>query len=256
MSLLLDLNLEGKSVLITGSSRGIGKGIAGEFINNGANVILNGTNSIVLKEVLKELNLQKQYGIEADVTNFDQAKFLLQESERILQKIDIIICNVGSGKSVRPGEEDYSEWERVFKKNFWSTTNIVEAGKNALQKTKGIFICISSICGHEVIDNAPITYSTAKAALNFYIKSVSRPLANKGIRINGISPGNIYFKGSSWEEKIKEKPELLESTLQNVPLSRFGTIKDISNMCMWLASDYSSFCTGSIFKVDGGQLRN
>ena len=98
--------------------------------------------------------------------------------------------------------------------------------------------------------------ASTKAALNFYIKSISRPLSEDGIRINGISPGNILFEGSTWEEKIKNNPQIAELTLQKVPLRKFGEAKDVSNMCLWLASEFSSFCTGSIFVVDGGQLSN
>ena len=92
-------------------------------------------------------------------------------------------------------------------------------------------------------------------ALNFYIKSISRPLGIDNIRINAISPGNIIFKGSVWEDKLKKEPTLVRSILKDVPLSKLGSPQDISNLCIWLSSKKSSFCTGSIFKVDGGQLR-
>lgn len=252
----MEFDFTGKSVLVTGSSRGIGKEIAKQFYNNGAEIVLNGIYSNNLIEVTNEFQIEKKFGIKADVTQFEQAKKLLKEAEILMGKIDIIVCNVGSGESVKPGEEDYSEWQRVFHRNLWSTTNTVEAGKSALKKTRGIFICISSICGHEVIENAPITYSTAKSALNFYIKAISKPLSKDNIRINGISPGNILFKGSSWEEKLRKNPNLYDLTLRDVPLKRFGTVNDIAKMCLWMASDNASFCNGSIVVVDGGQLRN
>ena len=251
----MNFDLHDNSVLVTGSSRGIGKEIAREFLKCGATVVINGFNRESLEKTLNELNLEKKYGICADVTKPLEAKKLIEKSAKILNKINTIVCNVGSGRSVPPGHEDYEEWQRVFNQNLWSTTNIVEAGKKYLKKTQGSFICISSICGHEVIDNAPITYSTAKAALNFYIKSISRPLGIDNIRINAISPGNIIFKGSVWEDKLKKEPTLVRSILKDVPLSKLGSPQDISNLCIWLSSKKSSFCTGSIFKVDGGQLR-
>ena len=244
------------SVLVTGSSRGIGREIAEGFINCGAKVIFNGLNRKNLIDVLQELNIDKKYCVQADVRDPKDAKRLIDLSEKVLKKIDVIVCNVGSGRSVKPGCENYQEWQRVFNQNLWSTTNIIEAGKESLKKTKGTFICISSICGHEVIDNAPITYSTAKAALNFYIRSISRTLGKDKVRINGISPGNILFEGSIWEKNLKNNPDLVNDVLKNVPLSRLGTPQDISNLCLWLASKEASFCTGSIFKVDGGQIRN
>ena len=252
----MEFNFSGKSVLVTGSSRGIGKAIGEAFLENGADVIFNGTNLNKLQELKDELNIDSKFLMKGDVRDVTQVNNLILEAESVLKKIDIIVCNVGSGRSVRPGEENYSEWQRVFNQNLWSTTNVVEAGKAALKKTNGSFICISSICGHEVIDNAPITYSTAKAALNFYIKAISRPLGKEGIRINGISPGNILFKGSTWEEKLKDNTNNIDYLLRNVPLSKFGKTSDISNTCLWLASENSTFCTGSIFAVDGGQLRS
>ena len=254
-NLNLEFNFAGKSVLVTGSSRGIGREIGKSFLDNGAEVIFNGTKLNSLNKVTEELEIPKKYGVKADVTDFSEAKQLILKAENIMKKIDVIVCNVGSGKSVKPGNEDYLEWQKVFKNNLWSTTNIVEAGKFALKRTEGIFICISSICGHEIIDGAPITYSTAKNALNFYIKSIARPLSKDGIRINGISPGNILFEDSTWDQKIKQNPSIIREVLKNVPLSRFGEPKDISSMCLWLASEYADFCTGSIFIIDGGQLR-
>tara|TARA_B100000242_G_scaffold283005_1_gene244819 strand:- start:7859 stop:8617 length:759 start_codon:yes stop_codon:yes gene_type:complete len=252
----LEFNFKDKAVLITGSSKGIGKEIAKDFLNNGANIIINGRDANTLRKTLIEFDLSQYHGIKADVSDQIQAKFLVEKAVTILGKIDIIVCNVGSGKSVKPGFEDYSEWQRVFNQNLWSTTNIIESGKKYLKKSKGVFVCISSICGNEFIENAPITYSTAKAALNFYINSISRPLGSEGIRINGISPGNILFNDSIWAKKIQENPNAVRQTLENVPLSKLGKAEDISKMCLWLASDYCSFCSGSIITVDGGQTRN
>ena len=143
--------------------------------------------------------------------------------------------------------------QRVFNTLF-STTNIVENVKDKLKETKGSIICISSICGHEIIKNAPITYSTAKCALNFYVKGISRHLGNNGVRINSISPGNILFKGSIWEKKLNEDRQKVFNMLEDVALSKLGTPADIANICLWLSSPMSSFCTGSIFTIDGGQL--
>ena len=251
----MEFNFKDKSVLVTGSSKGIGKAIAKDFLDNGANVIFNARKLSTLKKVLSEFDLDEKNGIQADVSDIDQAKSLLDRTANILRKIDIIICNVGSGRSVKPGDEDYYEWQRVFHQNLWSTTNVVESGKKYLKETKGIFICISSICGKEYIENAPVAYSTAKAALNFYINSISRPLGKDGIRINGICPGNILFKDSIWEKKIRNNPTSVSETLKNVPLLSLGKAEDVSKMCLWLASDYAKFCNGSIITLDGGQTR-
>ncbi len=252
----MEYNLEDKSVLVTGSTRGIGLEIAKKFLISGSKVTLNGRNAKNLKENSLIFKNKNQVFIPADVSSPDGAKFLIEETIRLQKKIDIVICNVGSGQSVPPGKENFNEWQRVFANNFFSTTNIIENAKNKLKETKGSIICISSICGHEIITNAPLTYSTAKCALNFYIKGIARKLGEDGIRINGISPGNIMFEGSSWERKLLKEPDKVYKMLKkNVPLSKFGSPQDIANLCIWLSSKEASFCTGSIFRVDGGQLR-
>ena len=251
----MDLNLKDKKVFISGSSRGISYGIAKKFIEEGANVIINSRDKDSLKTA--ESLLGKCNSIVGDVTNPEEALNLVKEADNILGGIDLLICNVGSGKSVPPGQENLSEWKKVFAVNFFSTTNLVEASINFLEKSKGSIVCISSICGIETISGAPVTYSVAKSALNTYVKSIARPLAKKGIRINSVAPGNINFKGSVWSEKISQDPKDVKTMLiENVPLERFGSPEDVANVVTWLSSDLSNFITGTIVTTDGGQTRS
>jgi NAD(P)-dependent dehydrogenase (short-subunit alcohol dehydrogenase family) len=185
-----------------------------------------------------------------------QARRILDEFIVAFGNLDILVCNVGSGQSVPPGEETLAEWQRVFEQNLWSTTTIVEACRQELARNLGSIVCISSICGHEVVLGAPITYSAAKAALNAYVRGSARPLGKLGIRINAISPGNILFDESGWDRKQKFSPEMVEEMLRReVALSTLGTPLSISNLALWLASSAANFTTGSIFVADGGQLR-
>ena len=155
------------------------------------------------------------------------------------------------------GTEEYQDWERSFSENFWSVTNLVEASRRNLSETKGSIVCVSSICGNELITGAPLTYSAAKAALNSYVNGVSRPLGEMGIRINAVAPGNILFNGSVWDRKITEnKKEVEEFLKKEVPLKKLGSTKDISNLVAYLASPISSFVTGSVWTADGGQTRS
>ena len=101
-----------------------------------------------------------------------------------MNNIDILICNVGSGNSAKPGEEEIRDWEEMFSVNFYSAVNVIEAARECLIKSKGVIIYISSICGSNYIKGAPITYSTSKAALNSYIKLSSKPFGKFGVRIN------------------------------------------------------------------------
>ena len=253
----LKINLKDKIILVTGSSYGIGFSIAKVFIENGAKVVFNSRSASNLKKALKKINSPNAFSITADVTKPDQAIFLINEIQKKFGKINHIICNVGSGKSVSPGNESYEEWQRIFHVNFWSATNIIEASKDILAFSKGSIVCISSICGEEVILNAPITYSVAKAALNSYVKGISKPLGKLGVRINAISPGNILFKGSVWDKKLKEDPAMVEEIIEKeVPLGKLGDTDEIAYLSLWLVSSYASFCTGSVFTIDGGQTRS
>ena len=251
----MDLQLTGKKVLITGSSRGIGKEIAKSLLDEGCKVAINSRNLEQLKIIHNEI--KSDLYIAGDVTNLKDCKRISKEVIKIFGSLDILICNVGSGKSVSPGYETSDEWHRVLNINFQSTTNMVEIFKEYLFRSKGTIVCISSICGVETILGAPITYSVSKSALNSYVKSISRPLGKNGVRINAITPGNILFDGSTWAEKMNSNPaEVSKMLKEEVPLGRLGNPKDISSLVCFLASPLASFITGSIFNIDGGQLRS
>ena len=249
----MNLNLAGKKVLVTGSSKGIGLQIATHFSVEGCRVALNGRNDISSNVISA---VSGSISVIGDVSNEHGAKRVIKETVKRLDGLDVVICNVGSGRSVKPGQENIKAWKDAFDANFYSTTCVVEAAKSYLKITEGVIICISSICGNEVIPGAPVTYSVAKAALNAYIKGISRPLGDDGIRICGIAPGNILFEGSVWDSKIKENPDAVAQMLtQDVPLNKLGGVDDIANLALFLASSISSNSTGSVWTSDGGQTR-
>ena len=251
----MNLDLAGKRVLVTGSSHGIGLGIVESFQREGASVVSNGRDEERLTESLSDL--ENCFGVVGDVTDPSQATKLVQKTSKILGGIDILVCNVGSGASVPPGEESFHEWQKSLSINLLSATNVVEAATEELKKSQGVIVCITSICGCEVISGAPVTYSVAKAALNAYIRGISIPLAKHGIRINGIAPGNILFKNSVWDKKLKEDPVAVGKMLdEKVPLRKLGSPDDVANLALWLSSPISNFVTGCIHVSDGGQIRN
>ena len=251
----MDLNLKDKKVFVSGASQGIGFWIAKKFIEEGANVVINSRDSHKLHTAI--LSLGNCGSVNGDVSNPENALTIITKAAEILGGIDVVVCNVGSGSSVLSGEETYDEWQRVFGVNFFSATNLVEASREFLRKTQGSIVCISSICGNETIPGAPTTYSVAKSALNTYVKSISVPLAQEGIRINAVAPGNINFDGSIWSTKLSENPESVKAMLEhNVPLNKLGSPDDVANLAIWLASDIANFVTGTIITTDGGQTRS
>ena len=247
-------DLENKKVLITGSTSGIGLEIANAFSKAKCLVALNGRNKRKLHNAKKKIfNSLVSPG---NVENPKSAKKVVSNAFKKLKGLDILVCNVGSGQSAKPGKEKYLDWQKSFKKNLFSATNVIEESKKYLIKSKGVIICISSICGTEFIKGAPITYSTAKSALNTYVKLNSKILGNFGVRINAIAPGNIMLKGSTWEKKLRKNRIQTKNLIsQNVPLNKFGLPKNISDICIFLASKNSGFVTGSIWVVDGGQTK-
>ena len=243
----------GKNILVTGTSRGLGMKIAERFLLEGATVA--GISRTRCSDNL--LNKPNYHHYSGDLSNYEQTKKCIDRILEELKDINIAVCNVGSGRSVPSGEERFDEWQRVLGINFFSTTNVIESFvENSFSKLTKI-VCISSICGVENVDGAPTTYSVAKSALNSYVKKNSRFLAENGILINAISPGNLLFEGSVWDEKLKtDRIATQEYISKNVPTNILGTPDDIFKMITSLCSDENHFITGQNFVIDGGQTKS
>lgn len=251
----MQLDLTGKVALVTGSSRGIGKAVAEVLCAEGCRVALNGRDPAELKRAAEEL--PGSLTVAGDVTRPDEACRIVSDVVKALGRIDILVCNVGSGRSVPPGEETYEEWQRVFAVNLWAATNCVEAARGALADSRGSIVCISSICGLEVVPGAPVTYSAAKSALNAYVRGIARPLGQQGIRINAVALGNMLFEGSVWSRKLVENAAAVEVMLKReVATGRLGLPHEAADLVTYLASPRSSFATGAIWTLDGGQVRS
>lgn len=250
----MHLDLTGKKALITGSSRGIGRAIAQVLHAEGCRIVLNGRSAGTLAQVAAEL--PGAAFVAGDVTHPEEARRIVAEAGAKLGGLDVLVCNVGSGSSVAPGDESYEEWQRVFGINFWSATNVIEAARAMLAESRASIVCVSSICGLETIPNAPVTYSVAKAALNAYVRGIARPLGSLGVRINAVAPGNILFDGSVWSRKLTEDAEAVQAMLEReVALARLGDAKSVADLVSYLVSPRARFVTGSVWTLDGGQAR-
>ena len=251
----MELELSGKTALVTGSSRGIGRAIAEALCAEGCRVAVNARNKDGLQACASAIGAA--VAIAGDVADAGEARRVVDETVRNLGGLDILVCNVGSGRSVAPGLETPEEWQRVFALNLWSTTNTVEAARDALSAARGVIVCVSSICGLEVVPGAPITYSAAKAALHAYVRGIARHLGTQGVRINAVAPGNILFEGSVWSSKLAKDADAIQTMLvRDVALARLGAPQDVADLVAYLASPRTGFATGGVWTLDGGQVHS
>jgi len=250
----VDLELAGKIALVTGSSAGIGYSIARVLAQEGAYVVLNGRDSDRL--VKAQAAIPGASSFVADVLDRSECQRLVRDVMTCHGRLDILVCNVGSGASVPPGQETPEEWRRVFDLNLYASTQMVWAATDALVASRGNIVCISSICGLEAL-GCPVPYAAAKASLESFVRNSARPLGERGVRINSVAPGNILFPGSIWERKLAVDSAGVNAMLQReVSLRSLGRPEAVSRLVAYLSSPLAAFVSGATFVVDGGQTRS
>lgn len=247
--------------MITGSSRGIGRAIAETLVSEGCSVYLTGRNKNDLQSaqaaMTQEFPMPKIYSAACDFRSAEQVQNLFESIKTKWGHLDILVCNVGNGRSVAPLSETHDEWMAVMEENLFTATNVIQQSLPLLKAAKApSIVLVSSIAGIEAT-GAPITYSVAKAGIIALTNNFARPLGKEGIRINAVSPGNILFPGSVWDRKLRTEPERVQKLLDDeVPLGKMGTPSDVAKAVVFLASaSMASFITGTNMVVDGGQSR-
>lgn len=249
----MNTSLSDKRVLVSGSTAGIGLAVARAFLAEGARVAVNGRDEDKLSAVAKEISALP---VAADVSKASDAQTAAASIKSVWGTLDILVCNVGNGRSAPPGCETPEEWQRMLSLNLLSSTNLVEACLPLFPESGGAIVCISSICGVENL-GAPVAYSAAKAALNAFVSGMARPLAGRNIRINAVAPGNILFPGGTWERLLAEDAPKVRSMLDSqVAMKRFGEPEEIADAVLFLSSAKASFITGTVLVADGGQVRS
>ncbi|OAB78273.1 3-oxoacyl-[acyl-carrier-protein] reductase [Cochleicola gelatinilyticus] len=244
--------LEGKTAIITGGSRGIGKGIVEVFAKHGANVAFTYNSSSeaanALADELSETGI-KAKAYKSDASNYEQSQDLASEVLKDFGSIDILINNAGITKDnllMRISEEDFDKVIEVNLKSVFNMTKAVQ--RTMLKQRKGSIINMSSVVG--VKGNAGQTnYAASKAGIIGFTKSVALELGSRDIRCNAIAPGFIETEMTG---KLDEAT--VQSWREAIPLKRGGSPEDIANACVFLGSDLSSYITGQVMNVDGGML--
>ena len=244
--------LEGKTAIITGASRGIGRGIALTFAQNGCNVAFTYSSSVDAANSL-ELELQalgvKAKGYQSNAASYDQADQLVVDVLKDFVGLDILINNAGITKDnllMRMNEEDFDQVINVNLKSVFNMTKAVQ--RTFLKQRKGSLIHMSSVVG--VKGNAgQANYAASKAGIIGFSKSIALELGSRNIRSNVIAPGFIET-----EMTAKLSEDVVQGWRNAIPLKRGGSPEDIANACVFLGSDLSSYITGQVLNVDGGML--
>ncbi|HEY0800146.1 MAG TPA: SDR family NAD(P)-dependent oxidoreductase [Steroidobacteraceae bacterium] len=249
----MDLGLKGAKVLITGSTKGIGRAIAETFTAEGANVGICARNKTDVDSAVAALKSRgvSAFGGSVDVSDGPALKAWVGDMASKLGGIDVVVSNVSALAIV----QDEESWHKEFSTDMMGTVRLVDAAMPYLEKSgAGAIVTISSVSGRE-IDFASGPYGTFKAAIIHYTQGLAYQLASKGIRANSVSPGNTYFEGGVWNMMKDGNPELYKSALALNPTGRMGTPQEMANAVVFLASRAASFITGTNLVVDGALTR-
>jgi 3-oxoacyl-[acyl-carrier protein] reductase len=244
--------LEGKIALITGASRGIGRGIALKFAEQGANVAFTYLSSVEKGQALeKELEAFgiKAKGYRSDAADFKAAEELVNAVVADFGTIDVLVNNAGITRDTLLMRMTEQQWDEVMNANLKSVFNLTKAvQKPMLKQRKGSIINMSSVVG--VKGNAgQSNYAASKAGILGFTKSVALELGSRNIRSNAIAPGFIETEMTDALD-----PKVVEGWRENIPLKRGGTSDDVANATVFLASDMSAYITGQTLNVCGGML--
>jgi NAD(P)-dependent dehydrogenase (short-subunit alcohol dehydrogenase family) len=245
----MDLELAGKHFIVTGGSRGIGRAIALAFVHEGANVSICARDAGGVSDALQELQAKGIHaeGRALDVANAEELASFIQDAATSRKRLDGLVANA----SALASGSDVQDFEQAFRVDLMHTRSAAHAALPFLEESKGSIIAISSISGTEDYGYASVAYGTMKAALFFYIKSLARHVAPKGIRANVVSPGTTFFKGGYWDEVRLNDPKRYVESVDGNPLGRMATPEEIANVVVFLASGKASFVSGTNVVVDG-----
>lgn len=246
------MNLSGKTAIVTGGSRGIGKAIALKLAEKGANIVVNYTsNSNMAEETVNEIkNMGREaLAIKADVSNPDDVKNLVKEVEKSFSSIDILVNNAGITRDTLLIRMKDDDWDKVMNVNLKGTflcTKLV--GKKMMKQRSGRIVNITSVVG--IIGNAgQANYSASKAGVIGFTKSTAKELSSRGINVNAVAPGFIQ---TEMTEKLSE--EVVDNYAKNIPLGKLGKPEDVANVVAFLCSQESAYLTGQVINVDGGMV--
>jgi len=245
----MDLGLDGKKALVTAATRGIGLAIAQELADAGVDVAICARSAGGLESAKKDLEARgvKVYTAVADVGDGDAIRGFVQAAGEALGGLDIVVCNASGGSAM--GD---AGWQGNFDVDLMGSARAVEAATPLLSDSDaGAIVFISSTAALEFL-GVPQPYNAIKAALIAHAADLSQALASRGIRVNTVSPGPIFFEGGNWEMIKNAMPAIYDRALGQCAIGRMGTPEEVARAVTFLASPAASLITGANLVVDGG----
>ena len=247
----MDLGLNGKKAIVTGGTRGIGRAIVELLADEGCEVALCARTRTGVDEAVAAVASKgvKVHGGVVDVADTRALREWVGEAAAALGGLDVFVANV-SALGMAPDEDT---WRRSFDIDVMGTVAGVEAAIPLVeQSSAGAIVVIGTTGAVEMYGTGLVRpYAAVKAALIPYVKGLARNLAGKGVRINMVSPGNVYFKGGVWNMVEERTPEVFRAMLSFNPTGRMGTPAEVANAVVFLASPRASFITGTNLIIDG-----
>lgn len=245
----MDLGLKGKKALVTGGTRGIGRAIAERLASEGSAVATCARNADEVAETIAAL---QELGVHATGGNVDVGdeialKTWINQAADELGGLDILIANV----SALAGDDSTAAWRSAFEIDMLGTIHTIEGALPHIENSEsGAIVAISSVSALQYFGGVR-AYNSMKAAVINHMSNLAHELAPKGIRVNTVSPGTIYFKGGIWNKRELEMPELFKKSLAMNPMGRMGTPKEVADATVFLCSPVASFISGANLLVDG-----
>ncbi|MBI4539760.1 MAG: glucose 1-dehydrogenase [Gemmatimonadetes bacterium] len=254
----MDLKLSDRVALVSGGSRGIGKGIARALAGEGCRVAICARTKADLDAAAREIGDAtgaQVLAVPVDLTDRSAAQRLVDRALEVFGGVDILVNSVG-GNRRKPFEQTTDEdWDELLQLNLLASLRLTRCVIPAMkERGGGSVIFIASIWGREAGGPNLSLYHATKSAMISAAKIMALELAPAGIRVNSVAPGSVRFPGGSWDRRVQDDPEgMAKFVRDSMPLGRFGTADEVANLVVFLASDRASLITGACIPVDGGQ---
>ncbi len=256
----MDLGLDGKVVLITGGSRGIGSFIARGFAREGSRLAICARGREQLEATARELEGEgaEVMTLAVDITDPDAARRAVDTVVDRFGGVDVLVNNAGGNRRGAFADLGDDAWHEVMALNFDGHRRFSRAVVPSMRdRGGGVILFIASIFGREAGGAGLAIYNTTKSAVISLAKIMALELAGDGIRVNSVAPGSIRFPGGSWDRRCEEDPDgMAEFVRRNLPIGRFGSAEEVADVVVFLASQRASLVTGACLNVDGGQSRS